>query len=50
MRTTRTMRCDLPVDVWDRLAAEAADAGVPVGRYLRDLIVARDERKHAKMK
>ena len=46
-RTTRTMRTDLPADVWDRLAAEAAAHGRPVGAYLRDLIVARDTRKHS---
>lgn len=45
-RTTRTLRCDLPIDVWDRLAADAAAAGVPIGRYTRDLIIARDTRKH----
>lgn len=45
-RTTRTIRADLPVEVWDRLAAEAAASGVPLGRYLRNLIVRRDEKKY----
>lgn len=46
MKNTRPMRAELPVDVWDRLASEAAAAGVPVGRYLRNLIVKRDARMH----
>jgi macrodomain Ter protein organizer (MatP/YcbG family) len=45
-RTTRTIRTDLPVEVWDRLAEEAAAKGIPLGRLLRQLIVARDKRKH----
>lgn len=46
MRTTRTLRTDLPVDVWERFNAEAAARGVPVGRHLRNLMVARDARKY----
>lgn len=46
MRTTRTIRADIPVEVWDRLAAEAAEKGVPLGRLLRNLIVTRDAKKH----
>lgn len=46
-RTTRTIRADIPTDVWDRFAAEAAAAGVPIGRYLRNLIVARDRKRTA---
>lgn len=44
-RTTRTIRADIPTEVWDRLAAEAAAAGVPLGRYLRNLIVSRDTKR-----
>lgn len=42
----RLLRTDLPDDVWDRLAAEAADNGVKVGVYLRRLIIARDRKRH----
>jgi macrodomain Ter protein organizer (MatP/YcbG family) len=45
-RTTRTLRTDLPNDVWDRLADEARDAGVPLARFVRNLIVARDAKKY----
>lgn len=45
-RSNRTIRADIPADVWDRLAAEAAEKGIPLGRLLRNLIVARDARKH----
>lgn len=47
-RTTKTIRADLPIDVWDRLAAEAAAKGMPLGRHLRNLIVARDKRQQSK--
>lgn len=45
-RTTRTIRADIPNGVWDRLAAEAASTGVPLGRHLRNLIVKRDRKMH----
>lgn len=45
MRNTRTIRAELPVAVWDRLAAEAAANGISLGTHLRRLIVARDARK-----
>jgi hypothetical protein len=45
-RTTRTIRADIPNDVWDRLAAEAQSKGVPLGRHLRNLIVTRDTKKY----
>lgn len=45
-RSTRTLRTEVPNDVFDRLAAEAADAGIPLGRLLRQLIVARDRKKY----
>lgn len=48
-RTTRTLRTDLPVEVWDRLAAEAAAAGVPLARFARNLIVDRDTRRQARL-
>lgn len=46
MRSTRTIRADIPTDVWDRLAAEAAEKGVPLGRLLRSMLVSRDRRIH----
>lgn len=49
-RTTRTIRADIPTDVWDRLAAEAAAAGVPLGRHLRNLIVRRDAKQQQQSK
>jgi hypothetical protein len=45
-KSTRTLRTELPTEVWDRLAAEAAAAGVPLGRYARELFVKRDTKKH----
>lgn len=48
MKTTKTLRTDLPVEVWDRLEAEAASKGKKIGTYLRDLIVARDEKRQAR--
>lgn len=48
MRSTKPIRADIPTDVWDRLADEATAAGVPLGRYLRNLIVRRDEKRHGK--
>lgn len=45
-RTTRTLRTSIPTDVWDRLAAEAADKGIPLGRHLHNLIVARDSKRY----
>lgn len=43
---SRLLRTDLPDDVWDRLAAEAAEHGVKIGVYLKQLVIARDARKH----
>jgi hypothetical protein len=45
-RTTRTLRTELPADVWQRLADEAAVTGIPLARLVRQLIVARDRRKY----
>lgn len=45
-RTTRTIRTDLPIPVWDRLAAEAAARDIPLGRHLANLIKARDAKKY----
>lgn len=42
--STKTIRADIPADVWDRLDAEASAKGVPLGRHLRNLIVARDKK------
>lgn len=44
-KNKRTIRTDLPTPVWDRLADEAAALGIPVGRHLHNLIVARDKRR-----
>lgn len=48
-RTTRTLRTELPVEVWDRLAAEAAEAGLPLGRFARNLIESRDAKRQARL-
>lgn len=45
-RTTKTLRTDLPLDVWGRLADEAHEKGITIGRLTRDLIVARDAKKY----
>ena len=45
-RSTRTIRADIPNDVWDRLAAEAAASNITLGTLLRRLIVARDRKRH----
>lgn len=45
-RTTRTIRADIPADVWERLAAEADERGVRLGTLLRQLIVARDAKRN----
>ncbi len=45
MKNTRTIRTELPTDVWDRFALEADEAGVPMARLLRDLIVKRDSKR-----
>lgn len=42
----RTLRTDIPNDVWDRFVAEARAKNSTPGRYLRDLLVARDTKKH----
>lgn len=44
-KSKRTIRADIPADVWDRLSAEAASKGIPLGRLLAALIVARDARR-----
>ena len=45
-RSTRTIRADIPNDVWERFASDAAKAGVPMGRHLRNLLIARDTKRH----
>jgi macrodomain Ter protein organizer (MatP/YcbG family) len=42
----RRLTLDLPVDVWDRLDAEAQDHGQRIAGYLQQLTIKRDERKH----
>lgn len=49
-RNFRTIRADIPNDVWDNLAAEAAAKGIPLGRLLRNLLVSRDNRLNKKEK
>lgn len=44
----RRLTLDLPVDVWDRLDAEAQQNGQRIAGYLRDLTVKRDGRRQAK--
>lgn len=46
MKTVKTCRTDLPVDVWNRLDAEARALNIPIGRHLRNLIVKRDTKKY----
>lgn len=46
MPRLRTLRADIPADVWSRLEAEAAEHGMKIGAYLRTLIVRRDARLH----
>lgn len=43
---SKLLRTDLPDDVWDRLAAEAAQHGVKIGVYIKQLVIARDRKKH----
>lgn len=39
---------NIPQDVWDRLAEEAAEEGKAVGTHLKDLIVTRDRKRWAR--
>lgn len=45
MKNTRTLRADIPNDVWDRFAEEARAKGITVGTHLRQLLVARDKKR-----
>lgn len=45
-RSTRTIRTDLPTDVWGRLEDEAREKNITLARHLRNLIVARDAKKY----
>ena len=49
-RTTRTLRTELPTEVWDRLTDEAKEAGIPLARFTRDLIVTRDKKRQARLR
>lgn len=49
-KTQRTIRTDIPIPVWDRLAAEAAAKNIPLGRHLKNLIVARDAKVYSPKK
>lgn len=42
---SRLLRTDLPDDVWERLADEAAEHGVKIGVYVKRLIIARDAKR-----
>lgn len=42
----RRLTLDLPVDVWDRLDAEAQANGMRIAGYLRNLAVKRDAKRH----
>lgn len=42
----RRLTLDLPVDVWDRLDAEARLDGQRIAGFTQGLIVKRDDRKH----
>lgn len=43
---SRRLTLDLPVDVWDRLDAEAQANGMRIAGYLRNLAVKRDAKRH----
>lgn len=42
----KRLTVSLPIEVWDRLNAEAKQSGKTIGTFTKDLIVARDERKN----
>jgi hypothetical protein len=42
----RRLTTSLPVDVWDRLDAEARAQGITVATLLRRLVIARDKREN----
>jgi hypothetical protein len=42
----RLLRTDLPDEVWDRLNTEAEAHDLKIGKYVRDLIIRRDQRRH----
>lgn len=44
---SKLLRTDLPDEVWDRLNEEAAEHGVKIGVYIKQLIVARDKRRQS---
>lgn len=44
----RRLTLDLPVDVWDRLDAEARESGQRIAGYLQYLVVKRDTSRHPK--
>jgi len=48
MSNTRRLTIALPVEVWDRLNAEAAEHSVSIRTHLKNLIVARDKRRQDK--
>lgn len=39
---------DLPPDVWRRLEAEAQNAGLKIGPYLRQLVLDRDAKRQTR--
>lgn len=40
MKNTRTLRADIPVAAWEALADQAREAGLPLGRHARNILVA----------
>lgn len=47
---SKLLRTDLPDDVWDRLDAEAKEAGMKIGLYLKQLIIERDKKRQTRGK
>lgn len=45
----RRLTLDLPVDVWERLDAEAQDHGQRIAGYLRNLTVTRDAKRQDRL-
>lgn len=46
---SKLLRTDLPDEVWARLNAEAEADGVKIGVYVKRLILARDQKRQARV-
>lgn len=46
MSANKRLTIALPIDVWNRLHAEAKQSGKGIGTFAADLLIARDERKN----